>query len=380
MDRTKKSDLLVETDVQVREDVLEALRDSPFAVCAEARDVAGAVHLCRELQPRIVVFPLTGVERIVDTLARFKAASMGTRLVATYDFPHRYLVVTAMNAGVVACLRKPFDAPRLLAVLDRADRSRGRAAAASAALRRAAARRWPGRLREDGFMARWHEAAISDLSAEGLTITADERLIPGRTLEIEIDLPRERGSVRGHVEITDVKHLPSRLYRARATLARFDTKARRSLAASLPRRETERAQQQTRAASLLPAEALPQESPGLRASVRPAGDTPGTYVIALAGAMDAMAIEPVEQALAQMPLKNVRIVFDMAAVEQINSSGIGILLSIVGRTSRMGGHVMLAAVRTKVRMVLDIISAGDLLAIAPDVEAALAALREDSAS
>jgi anti-anti-sigma factor len=139
-------------------------------------------------------------------------------------------------------------------------------------------------------------------------------------------------------------------------------------------------QQQTRAASLLPAEALPEESPGLQATVRPAEGLPGTYIIALAGAMDAMAIEPVEQALSQMPLKNVRVVFDMREVDKINSSGIGILLSIVGRTSRMGGHVLLAAVRPSVRMVLDIISAGDLLEMAPDVEDALAALRASDAS
>ena len=75
-----------------------------------------------------------------------------------------------------------------------------------------------------------------------------------------------------------------------------------------------------------------------------------------------------------MPLKDVFVVVDMRDVDRINSSGIGILISINERLSQRNGRMVLFNLSFQVQTILDIISAGQFLEIYKDESEALTAL------
>lgn len=69
-----------------------------------------------------------------------------------------------------------------------------------------------------------------------------------------------------------------------------------------------------------------------------------------------------------------KVVVDLSSVERIDSSGIGILVTIMWSTSQAGGGLVLAALPGKVEQVLSIAMLLDHIDHAPSVDEALAKL------
>lgn len=94
------------------------------------------------------------------------------------------------------------------------------------------------------------------------------------------------------------------------------------------------------------------------------------------GAITATCIEEMRGAFndwhrANPALKDV--VLDCAAVEFIDSSGLGLLIAMLKRVAERGGELKLAGITKKMRMVIEITRTHKIFRIYDTVEAALAA-------
>lgn len=102
----------------------------------------------------------------------------------------------------------------------------------------------------------------------------------------------------------------------------------------------------------------------------------GVLVLSLHGGLDAMTAPAFKaEVVAVSELKTARIVVDLADLTLIDSTGVGVLISLFKRTRSQGGQVMFAGLNAQPREVFRLLRLEKSLDLLPTVDAALARFR-----
>ena len=103
----------------------------------------------------------------------------------------------------------------------------------------------------------------------------------------------------------------------------------------------------------------------------------GESVVVRAGRrIDGASARPIKQELRKLFKKGYKqYVFDLEDVEFLDSSGMGMLVSILREVSPKGGDVKLTRIRPVVAKVLEITRLDQVFDILPDLDQALAAMK-----
>lgn len=95
-------------------------------------------------------------------------------------------------------------------------------------------------------------------------------------------------------------------------------------------------------------------------------------VVSVAGSIDALTSESLVAALSgELAAGHTRLVAAFAEVEYTSSAGLRVLLATLKGARQQGGDLRLAAVRDKVRRVLDLSGFTGIIKCYPDVETAV---------
>lgn len=102
---------------------------------------------------------------------------------------------------------------------------------------------------------------------------------------------------------------------------------------------------------------------------------PDVTVLALAGRMvlgsELQSIEPITDDL--LGKQHKKIIFDLAGVDYVDSSGLGALVSCVSKAKKAGGQLRVVGITDRVMKLLKITHIDTALSIDADVDAACAA-------
>ena len=99
-------------------------------------------------------------------------------------------------------------------------------------------------------------------------------------------------------------------------------------------------------------------------------------IISLHGRLDAANSNELKTHFASWLKETRHFVIDCSDLDFIDSSGIGALVSCLRKSLDNQGDIHLATVNSKVKMVLELTRADQILAIHPDVDEALAAFTQ----
>ena len=96
-------------------------------------------------------------------------------------------------------------------------------------------------------------------------------------------------------------------------------------------------------------------------------------VVAVAGSLDALTADALTDALqAEVRAGRTRLVASLADLEYTSSAGLRVLLATLKDARRLGGDLRVAAMRDRVRRVLDLSGFTSILKCYPDVASAVA--------
>jgi anti-sigma B factor antagonist len=102
----------------------------------------------------------------------------------------------------------------------------------------------------------------------------------------------------------------------------------------------------------------------------------GRGVVTVSGALNASSVDSFRDQCSRWMSENdaVRqIVLDLAAMEFVDSAGLGVLIALLKRVSERGGDIRIACLQKKARVVFEITRAYKLFEIFDSVEEALKA-------
>jgi anti-anti-sigma factor len=97
----------------------------------------------------------------------------------------------------------------------------------------------------------------------------------------------------------------------------------------------------------------------------------GHVIVALRGELDMLDAAGVAGALVAVTARGPQVIVDLAALEFIDASGLGALVSARKHARRAGGDVLLAAPQRRVLEVLAVTRLVDLFSVHPSVEEAI---------
>jgi anti-anti-sigma factor len=101
----------------------------------------------------------------------------------------------------------------------------------------------------------------------------------------------------------------------------------------------------------------------------------GVWRVDLPGFLDAATVARIEGQFAQlMPVGGDDVIVDLEGVEYCGSLGIRMLLFAAKLVRKRGGRMVLASPQARMRQVIDTVSLGHLIPVAPDLENAQALL------
>jgi anti-sigma B factor antagonist len=105
-------------------------------------------------------------------------------------------------------------------------------------------------------------------------------------------------------------------------------------------------------------------------------DRGGVVVLALFGGLDAMVAPALKaEVVAISELKTMKIVVDVTALTLIDSTGVGVLISLFKRTRAQGGHVYFAGLAGQPKEVFRLLRLERSLDLHPTVDEAVARLQ-----
>jgi anti-sigma B factor antagonist len=101
----------------------------------------------------------------------------------------------------------------------------------------------------------------------------------------------------------------------------------------------------------------------------PAADGPPGVLLTIAGELDVASSPRLEAELRQLlDAGNIRVVIDMADVEFIDASGIGLLVTAADRARAEGGYLLLRRPTERTRRVIDVLGLNGALPVRRDLE------------
>lgn len=104
-------------------------------------------------------------------------------------------------------------------------------------------------------------------------------------------------------------------------------------------------------------------------------------IIEIEGGLDAFVVTKVKDMINDLVgAAHTRIVVDMKAVEEINSTALGILVSRLRRVRIHGGDIKLARLSPSVRRVFDVMGASRIFEIHDDLESAATSFEDPRVS
>lgn len=104
-------------------------------------------------------------------------------------------------------------------------------------------------------------------------------------------------------------------------------------------------------------------------------------IIEIEGGLDAFVVTKVKDMINDLVgAAHTRIVVDMKAVEEINSTALGILVSRLRRVRIHGGDIKLARLSPNVRRVFDVMGASRIFEIHDDLESAATSFEDPRVS
>lgn len=99
--------------------------------------------------------------------------------------------------------------------------------------------------------------------------------------------------------------------------------------------------------------------------------TPGVWRIDLSGFLDAAAVLRTESGFTElMPAGGQHVIVDLAGVEYCGSLGIRMLLVAAKLVRQRGGRMVLSSPRGQMRQLIETVSLGNLIPVAPDLDKA----------
>ncbi|MFA6817217.1 MAG: STAS domain-containing protein [Lentisphaeria bacterium] len=101
--------------------------------------------------------------------------------------------------------------------------------------------------------------------------------------------------------------------------------------------------------------------------------------ISLEGRFVAAVIDDFKNALSKWIPENKYLLFDLSKMNYIDSSGLGILISVLQTINEAGGSMNVAAVQPRPRIIFDITKVYRVLNIFDDVDSALKSLQKEIA-
>jgi DNA-binding NarL/FixJ family response regulator len=201
--------LLADAGEASRSEFKQCLKNTKYKVVAEVTNADDLMARYEQLRPELVVMcmSLPGHRDRVEgggqqAMARIFKLHPKPRVVITHTLDTQYLVVSALKAGAIAAVRKPFKVDKTLEALAKGETSRGGAAAVQRAgvrLRKPLVIKYKKAL--DGFFTGKREAIADDISQTGISMRTQEQLAEKTILKIVIDLPGEktRLKLRGQI-------------------------------------------------------------------------------------------------------------------------------------------------------------------------------------
>jgi anti-anti-sigma factor len=204
----------------------------------------------------------------------------------------------------------------------------------------------------------WQKVVVTNVTPTGLSIISDSPLQRSGHAAFRI-FPLAGERIKAVVKINHVQHTPTGLYRGTGIFIERQ--------GSLPLPDVVQADASKSDSSIRP-------PPACTASLRKLRGREDAYVVYLSGTVDRRSLTPVVTAMSAVPDGSVRVIFDMATVTRIDSSGIGVLISILERIEEHGGRAAICAVHDDVEPILEMIGVKELVAICADQAEALATL------
>lgn len=102
----------------------------------------------------------------------------------------------------------------------------------------------------------------------------------------------------------------------------------------------------------------------------------GVLKVAFDGRFVAACVEEVREQVSRRMMNHPAVVFDLAKMSHIDSSGLGVLVQLLQRATTMGGTVKLAAIQPHPRIVFDITKVYRVFEIFDTAEAAVASFKK----
>lgn len=114
-----KNVMVVDDSRVMQDEIVHALEGSGYQVVVRCRDAEEALRAFNDSQPDVVLMDvvLPGIDGFVATKA-ILGKWPGARIVVVSSLAYDDTEQLAKEAGAAACLFKPFEPARLLAVLD----------------------------------------------------------------------------------------------------------------------------------------------------------------------------------------------------------------------------------------------------------------------
>jgi two-component system chemotaxis response regulator CheY len=189
--------LLVEPVLTDRETFKSCIKGSVFTVVKECTNGDEAVAAFRALKPDLVVACIiTPGHRDrpgdggINVIKRLLAEDTKAKVVSTFTQDTQYLLMTAIGAGAVNKLRKPFQTGAIMEALGKAELVKsGAQAMKQAGVRLKKSLVVHFKKASDGMLSRMRDVVSDDVSPNGIGMKTTERLPEHTQLKLEIELP-----------------------------------------------------------------------------------------------------------------------------------------------------------------------------------------------
>lgn len=200
--------MLVDGDGSSRASFKAALQGAKFEIVKECTNGDDAIAAYPTVKPDMVCLCLGAPGHAkesggggIQLLSRFKQIDSGARVVVFHTVDTQYLVMSAISAGAVGRVRKPFKKDAVLDALMKAEGTRsGRDAVKRSGARLKKALMVYYKKADEGMFTRMRSVLTDDLSPSGFGMKTPEALPERTVLKTEIELPGiRRLKIRGQV-------------------------------------------------------------------------------------------------------------------------------------------------------------------------------------